>query len=121
MWLVDDNRRIDTFNRSKVMLSTRIDRYDIQKRTVWIKGEKKSFDLIVNAIPPDDLFERCYGELKFIGRSFYKLVSRPSTSSRSMSTSSTTPTTKPSPGWWSARNLPTTSRRRRWWGWKFPR
>jgi UDP-galactopyranose mutase len=113
MWLVDDNRRIDTFNWSpkgvalksgpraawdtalsaypyapdgynrffdyttadiKVMLSSKIDRYDIQNRTVWIKGEKKNFDLIVNTIPPDDLFERCYGELKFIGRDFHKLV-----------------------------------------------
>jgi UDP-galactopyranose mutase len=113
MWLVDDNRRIDTFNWSpkgvalksgpraawdtalsaypyapdgynrffdyttadiKVMLSTRIDRYDIPNRTVWIKGEKKSFDLIVNTIAPDELFERCYGELKFIGRDFHKLV-----------------------------------------------
>jgi UDP-galactopyranose mutase len=113
MWLVDDNRRIDTFNWSpkgvalksgpraawdtalsaypyapdgynrffdyttadiKVMLSTKIDRYDIQNRTVWIKGEKKSFDLIVNTIAPDELFERCYGELKFIGRDFHKLV-----------------------------------------------
>jgi UDP-galactopyranose mutase len=113
MWLVDDNRRIDTFNWSpkgvalksgpraawdtalsaypyaadgynrffdyttaeiKVMLSTKVDRYDIPNRTVWIKGEKKTYDVIVNTIAPDDLFERCHGELKFIGRDFHKLV-----------------------------------------------
>jgi UDP-galactopyranose mutase len=113
MWLVEDNRRIDTFNWSpkgvaiktgpraawdtalsaypyapdgynrffdvttegtKVLLSTTIERYDIPHRTVWIKGEKKSFDLIVNTISPDLLFERCHGELKFIGRDFHPLV-----------------------------------------------
>ena len=113
MWLVEDNRRIDTFNWSpkgvaiksgpraawdealsaypyapdgynrffdvttegiKVLLSTTIERYDIAKRTVWIKGEKKTFDLIVNTISPDLLFERCYGELKFIGRDFHTVV-----------------------------------------------
>ena len=113
MWLVDDNKKIDTFNWSPkgvtiksgpraawdtamsaypyapdgynryfdvsvdgvtVLLSTKIERYDIPNRTVWIKGEKKSFDVIVNAISPDELFDRCYGELKYIGRDFHKIV-----------------------------------------------
>ena len=113
MWLVDDNRKIDTFNWSpkgvaiksgpraawdtafsaypyapdgydhffdfttqgtKVLLSTKIERYDIPKRTVWIKGEQMSFDVIVNTIAPDLLFEQCHGELKFIGRDFHPIV-----------------------------------------------
>lgn len=113
MWLVDDNRRIDTFNWSpkgvniksgpraawdtawsaypyapdgynrffdvttegaKVLLSTKIDRYDIPQRTVWIKGEKKTFDVIVNSIAPDELFEQHHGPLKFLGRDFHKIV-----------------------------------------------
>lgn len=113
MWLVDDNRRIDTFNWSpkgvaiksgdraawdtalsaypyapdgynrffdvtvegvKVLLSTKIERYDIMSRAVWIKGEKMTFDLIVNTISPDILFDNCHGELKFIGRDFHKIV-----------------------------------------------
>ena len=57
-----------------LLLGTRIERYDIPARAVWIKGEKLSFDLIVNTISPDELFERCYGELKFIGRDFHKIV-----------------------------------------------
>ncbi|TPQ40869.1 UDP-galactopyranose mutase [Bradyrhizobium guangdongense] len=57
-----------------VLLSTRIERYDIPNRTVWIKGEKKSYDLIVSTVSPDELFERCYGELRFIGRDFHKIV-----------------------------------------------
>ena len=113
MWMVEDNRRIDTFNWSpkgvaiksgpraawdvawsaypyaadgydhffehttvgtKVLLSTKIDRFDIPNRTVWIKGEKKTFDVIVNTISPDLLFEQCHGELKFIGRDLHLLV-----------------------------------------------
>jgi UDP-galactopyranose mutase len=113
MWLVDDNKKIDTFNWSPkgvtiksgpraawdtamsaypyapdgynryfdvavegvtVLLSTKIERYDIPNRTVWLKGEKKSFDVIVNAISPDELFYRCHGELKYIGRDFHKIV-----------------------------------------------
>lgn len=113
MWLVDDNRRIDTFNWSPkgvaiksgdraawdtalsaypyapdgynrffdvtvegvtVLLSTKIERYDILNRAVWINGEKKTFDLIVNTISPDILFDHCHGELKYIGRDFHKIV-----------------------------------------------
>src|SRR5262245_43151667 len=113
MWLVDDNREIDTFNWSPkgvtiksgsraawdtamsaypeapdgynryfdvatqgatVLLSTRIERYDMSARTVWIKGEKHTFDLIISSISPDQLFDRCYGELRFIGRDFHKIV-----------------------------------------------
>jgi hypothetical protein len=113
MWLVDDNKKIDTFSWSpkgvtiksgqraawdaamsaypyapdgynryfdvsvegvNVMLSTKIERYDIPNRTVWLKGEKKSFDVIINAISPDELFGRCHGDLKYIGRDFHKIV-----------------------------------------------
>ncbi len=113
MWLVDDNKRIDTFNWSpkgvtiksgpraawntamsaypyapdgynrffdvtvedvNVLLNTRIKRFDIQNRTVWIKDEKLSYDIIINTISPDELFEQCYGELAYIGRDFHKIV-----------------------------------------------
>lgn len=113
MWLVDDCKKIDTFNWSpkgvtiksgpraawdtamsaypyaedgynkyfdyavqgvKVLLNTKIERYDIPNRTVWIKGEKKTFDVIVNAISPDEIFDKCHGELKYIGRDFHKIV-----------------------------------------------
>jgi UDP-galactopyranose mutase len=113
MWLVDDNKKIDTFNWSPkgvaiksgpraawdtaisaypyaedgynrwfdaaaegitVLLKTRIEKFDIPKRTVWIKGEKRTFDIIVNTISPDELFEHCHGELKYVGRDFHKIV-----------------------------------------------
>lgn len=113
MWLVDDNRRIDTFTWSpkgvavkegpraawdnaisaypyaldgynrffdvataetKVLLNTRIERYDIPARKVVVKGEMMSFDLIVSTISPDNLFEFCHGELAYVGRDFHKIV-----------------------------------------------
>jgi UDP-galactopyranose mutase len=113
MWLVDDNRLIDTFSWSPkgvtiksgsraawdtalsaypsapdgynrffdvttvgatVLLNTRIDRYDIPNRTVCIGGEKMTFDVIVSSVSPDDLFGRCYGELRYIGRDLHKIV-----------------------------------------------
>jgi UDP-galactopyranose mutase len=113
MWLVDDNRKIDTFNWSpkgvalkegpraawdtaisaypyapdgynsyfdistagaRVLLNTRIERYDIPNRTVWIQGEKLTYDVIVNTVSPDQLFENCFGELPYVGRDFHKIV-----------------------------------------------
>jgi UDP-galactopyranose mutase len=113
IWLVDDNKNIDTFNWSPkgvaiksgdraawdnaisaypyapdgynhffdhtvqgidVRLSTKIDKFDIQNKSIWIKGQKLTFDLIINTISPDLLFDQCYGELKFIGRDLHKIV-----------------------------------------------
>lgn len=113
MWLVEDNRRIDTFNwspkgvtiksgsraawdtamsaypyapdgynryfdvataGSRVLLSTRIERYDLPARAVWFGGEKHAYDVIVSTISPDEPFERAFGELAFIGRDFHKIV-----------------------------------------------
>ena len=41
---------------------------------MWLKGEKRTFDLIVSTVSPDELFDRCFGELRFIGRDFHKIV-----------------------------------------------
>lgn len=113
MWLVDDNKKIDTFSWSpkgvniksgpraawdnaisaypyapdgynkffdlttqnvKVLLSTKIEKYDIPNSSVTINGEKIKFDFIVNTISPDILFDCCFGELKYIGRDLHKIV-----------------------------------------------
>lgn len=113
MWLVEDNRKIDTFNWSpkgvalkegpraawntaisaypyapdgynayfnastqgaEVFLSTTIEEYDVPKKKVKLKGNWRSFDIIINTISPDILFNRAYGELPFIGRDFHKIV-----------------------------------------------
>lgn len=69
------NRFFDvTTEGVNVRLKTKIERYDIPKRTVWIDGEKMTFDVIINTISPDELFEKCHGELPFLGRDFHKIV-----------------------------------------------
>lgn len=69
----DDYFRIAT-EGVKVHLSTTVERYDIPRKTVVIKGEKRTFDVIVNSISPDILFDRCHGELPYIGREFHRIV-----------------------------------------------
>jgi UDP-galactopyranose mutase len=59
---------------AKVLLSTKIEKYDIPARTVVIKGEKRKFDVIVNTISPDLLFEGCFGELPYVGRELFPIV-----------------------------------------------
>ena len=100
MWLIDDNKKIDTFGWSpkgvalkdgpraawdsaisgypyapdgydyyfgfatqaaRVLLSTTITNFDIPYKTVTFNGEKKSFDIIINTIAPDTIFDECYG------------------------------------------------------------
>ncbi len=113
MWLVDDNKKIDTFKWSpkgatikdgpraawdiaisaypyakngyddyfdmvlkkvNVKLNTKIESFDIPNKTVIIDGNKLSFDIIINTISPDLLFDKCYGELPFIGRDLHTIV-----------------------------------------------
>jgi len=69
----DDYFKIATAD-SKVLLGTRIESYDIPKKTVVIKGEKMRFDIIINTISPDHLFEHCYGELPYAGRDLIPIV-----------------------------------------------
>lgn len=113
MWLIDDNKKIDTFNWSpkgvalkegpraawdtaisaypyapngyddyfdlstaetEVLLSTKISHYDIPNKTVTLNGNKMTFDVIINTLSPDVLFEYAYGELPHIGRDFMRIV-----------------------------------------------
>jgi UDP-galactopyranose mutase len=113
MWLIDDNKKIDTFGWSpkgvalkdgpraawdsaisgypyapdgydyyfgfatqaaRVLLSTTITNFDIPNKTVTFNGEKKSYDIIINTIAPDTIFDECYGALPFLGREFHKIV-----------------------------------------------
>lgn len=57
-----------------VLLNTKIEHFDIPHKKVCIDGEEKCFDLIVNTISPDLLFDQCYGELPYMGRDLHKIV-----------------------------------------------
>lgn len=69
----DDYFRIATAEAT-VHLSTKIERYDIPARTVVLGGETRRFDIIVNTISPDILFDGCYGELPYVGRELFPIV-----------------------------------------------
>ena len=69
----DDYFKIAT-EETSVHLSTRINDYDIPNKTVVINGEKKTYDIIINTISPDHLFEQCHGELAYIGRDLHTIV-----------------------------------------------
>jgi UDP-galactopyranose mutase len=59
---------------TKVLLSTRIETYDIGNKTVVLRGEQLRFDIIISTIPPDVVFDKAFGELRFIGRDLHTIV-----------------------------------------------
>ena len=58
----------------KVLLNTKIEKYNIEKKSIFINGEWKKFDVVINTISPDQLFDCCFGDLPFVGRDFHKIV-----------------------------------------------
>lgn len=59
----------------QVLLNTRIEGYDLKRCCVTLKGgEKVGGDIMITTNSPDELMEYQYGELKYIGRDFIKLV-----------------------------------------------
>lgn len=61
-------------NDINVQLNTNIDRYDIENKSIYLNGEKKVYDIIVNTISPDILFDFCYGELPYMGRDIQNII-----------------------------------------------
>ena len=61
-------------DKAKVFFNTKIDKYDIKNKKVYLDGDPFTFDIIINTISPDILFDYCYGELPYIGRDFHKIV-----------------------------------------------
>ncbi len=59
---------------AKVLLNTRVERYDLPHKRVFFHGEWRSYDVIVNSASPDLVMGGVYGELPFVGRDFIKLV-----------------------------------------------
>jgi UDP-galactopyranose mutase len=69
------NKYFDIATRgANVFLNTKITMFDIKNKTVEFNEEKHKYDIIVNTISPDLLFEQCYGELPYVGRDLIKLV-----------------------------------------------
>ncbi len=60
--------------KCKILLNTIIEKFDIPNKCIQIKNQKMFFDIIVNTISPDLLFEQCYGELAYLGRDVHLIV-----------------------------------------------
>jgi UDP-galactopyranose mutase len=60
--------------KAKVLLNTKIERFDIEKKIVFFNGNEEKYDIIINTISPDILFDFCFGELPYMGRDLIKLI-----------------------------------------------
>jgi len=58
----------------KVFLKTSFNKIDLKKKICTVKRKKINYDILINTISPDELFNKKYGELEFIGRDFYKII-----------------------------------------------
>ncbi len=66
--------KIPKIKNINVLLNTTCEKVNLKSKTVYIKGRKKKFDVIINTVSPDILFNFKFGELKFIGRDLIKIV-----------------------------------------------
>ena len=58
----------------EVHLNTRITDYDVENMTVYAGDQSFKGDILISTISPDILFNYQYGELKYVGREFHKIV-----------------------------------------------
>ena len=58
----------------KVYLNTKISKFDIPNKKIFVNEEWEEADIIISTISPDILFNYKYGELKYKGRDFMKII-----------------------------------------------
>jgi UDP-galactopyranose mutase len=58
----------------KILLNSNIRVSSLDKKIFYINNKKCKFDIVVSTVSPDFLSDYKYGELKFIGRDFHKIV-----------------------------------------------
>lgn len=59
---------------AKVILGKEITRVDLDKKVVYIGDEQIVGDIIISTISLDDLMDKAYGELRYMGRDFIPIV-----------------------------------------------
>lgn len=57
-----------------LLLGTKVDRFEYDKKRVQAKGEWIEGDIIINTLSLDVVYDYCYGELRYIGRDFLKVI-----------------------------------------------
>lgn len=60
--------------RARVLLNTKITDFDPQQKKFFFEGAWHQFDVVVNTISPDLLFEQCLGALPYVGRDISLIV-----------------------------------------------
>lgn len=58
----------------RVIFNTFVEKFDLDNKRVLAKGEWIEGDVIINTASIDLVFEYMYGELKYIGRDFLKII-----------------------------------------------
>jgi UDP-galactopyranose mutase len=68
----------DYFDRAtseiNVRLNTEIEAFDMENYRVMIEGEWEAYDMIVSTISPEVILNNAFGELRWAGRDFFKIV-----------------------------------------------
>ncbi len=65
---------IGKLKRVKVLYKQSIKKINFREKYLISNGKKNYFDVLINTIAPDTLFNFKFGKLKFIGRDFHKIV-----------------------------------------------
>jgi UDP-galactopyranose mutase len=71
------NKYFDTILNIKnvrVSFNSLANRFDLKKKIAYVNGKKKNFDVLINTVAPDEMFNFKFGKLGFIGRDFHKIV-----------------------------------------------
>ena len=69
------NRILDlSLEGCEVMLNTTVTGFDLENRAVYIGDQRLQGDIIISTISPDALMENQFGELRYVGRDFHKIV-----------------------------------------------
>ncbi len=57
-----------------VHLNSSVEIYDLENNRVKIGGTWQEYDILVSTISPEELLHNAFGELRWIGRDFFKIV-----------------------------------------------
>jgi UDP-galactopyranose mutase len=66
--------RIKNIKNVKLKMNSEVKRLDMKSKKYYLNGKKYNFDILINTISPDILFNYKFGELKYIGRDLLKIV-----------------------------------------------
>ena len=71
----NDYFEISTKN-TNVFLNTKVNKFDLTKNRVKLSNSNDWFyyDVLISTISPEHLFDQIYGELRWMGRDFFKIV-----------------------------------------------